>query len=276
MIHSEHVQTPPNNGRHPSAADKEPRGSAPPVKYAPIRYDTVQTLEVMETGFLDRISDAAHHNSTDIDEVMKRARMYDDASDYEHAAEWYRRAAELGDTDAQFRIGHMYSIGQGVPELEDESVKWFSIAANKGHAEAQFGLGIHYFHSKEDGHYDLAFKWLNEAYGRGITDAAYLLGQCFVYGYGTPKDPEKGISVLEVAADNTPEFTEFPEDMYDAALLIAELYDDGDLVQANEAKAVEWYRRAADAGSDEAEERLIELGIIEKRPKKGLFGRFRR
>ena len=226
-------------------------------------------------GFLDRIGDAAHHNSTDIGEILERAKMYDNAGDYEHAAEWYRKAAELGDTESQYRIGHMYSVGMGVPELEDEAVKWFSIAANKGHAEAQFGLGIHYYCDRDDRDYEKAFRWLKKAYDQGTTDAAFLLGQCYIYGQGTPKDPDKGIEALEMAADNTPEFTEFPEDMYEAALLLAELYDEGDIIQADELKAVQWYERAADAGSDEAEARLVELGVHEKKKKKGLFGRFR-
>ena len=219
--------------------------------------------------FLDRIGDALHRNSKDPDELHRRAQMYDEAVDFKKAAVWHRRAARLGDARSQYRLGHMYALGQGVREDRDRSVKWLTKAAEQGHAEAQFSLGVHYYLSDSgDRDYDLAFKWLGRAYQGGVIDAALLLGQCYIYGRGTPKDTETGIRLLEVAADNPPEFTEFPEEMYEAALILAGLYDKGREIQCDEAKAMKWYRRAAEEGSDEAEDRLEELEERETGSKK--------
>ena len=46
--------------------------------------------------------------------------------------------------DAQFKLGHAYSIGQGVSKDYAEALKWYRAAASQGHARAQFNLGAAY------------------------------------------------------------------------------------------------------------------------------------
>jgi TPR repeat protein len=45
------------------------------------------------------------------------------------AAEWYRKAAEQGDADAQATLGVLYSLGQGVPHSDVEAYYWLDLAA---------------------------------------------------------------------------------------------------------------------------------------------------
>jgi TPR repeat protein len=67
--------------------------------------------------------------------------------DDKDAVKWYRRAAEQGNADAQLSLGWVYSEGQGVPKDDRESAKWLLLAAKQGLARAQFDLGRRY----EDG-----------------------------------------------------------------------------------------------------------------------------
>lgn len=53
-------------------------------------------------------------------------------------------AAARGDADAQYRLGYMYSTGQGVPKDDANAVRWYSKAAGQGHARAQYNLGAAY------------------------------------------------------------------------------------------------------------------------------------
>ena len=48
------------------------------------------------------------------------------------AASWYRKAADQGDSKAQFALGIMYANGQGVPKDEVEAVRWYRKAAERG------------------------------------------------------------------------------------------------------------------------------------------------
>jgi len=49
--------------------------------------------------------------------------------DMAYAAEWYRKAAEKGDVTAQATLGVLYSIGQGVPHSDAEAYYWLDLAA---------------------------------------------------------------------------------------------------------------------------------------------------
>ena len=52
------------------------------------------------------------------------------------AVDWYRKAADVGDPNAQFNLGYCYWTGDGVKKDTDEAVKWFRKAAEQGNALA--------------------------------------------------------------------------------------------------------------------------------------------
>lgn len=54
----------------------------------------------------------------------------------EQAVEGYRKAAERGDAQAQFRLGMEYHLAERVPQDYAKAAWWWRKAANQGHAEA--------------------------------------------------------------------------------------------------------------------------------------------
>jgi TPR repeat protein len=52
--------------------------------------------------------------------------------DYSEAANWLRRAALQGDTNAQLALGEKLFTGQGVAKNPIEAHKWFNLAAAQG------------------------------------------------------------------------------------------------------------------------------------------------
>ncbi|TNF33125.1 MAG: hypothetical protein EP315_08740 [Gammaproteobacteria bacterium] len=56
--------------------------------------------------------------------------------DIARALELYRRAADLGATFGEMRLGRAYMKGIGVPRDRAEALKWFRRAADKGHPRA--------------------------------------------------------------------------------------------------------------------------------------------
>lgn len=61
--------------------------------------------------------------------------------EYERCAAHFRKAAECGHPEAQFRLGKMRSEGLGVPVDNDEALEWVRKAAAQGHPEAKRELG---------------------------------------------------------------------------------------------------------------------------------------
>ena len=84
-------------------------------------------------------------------------------------ADRYRRAAEQGDVEAQYRLGNAYYYGTGVPTNIGEAVKWYRMAAEQGHVVAQNRLGasyLHGLHGVSQDHTEAA-KWFHMAAEQG-------------------------------------------------------------------------------------------------------------
>ena len=64
--------------------------------------------------------------------------------DFATALKKFKPLAEQGHMFAQFYLGVMYGLGQGVPQDDKEAVRWYRLAAEQGLADAQSNLGIMY------------------------------------------------------------------------------------------------------------------------------------
>ena len=85
--------------------------------------------------------------------------------DYVEALRLWGQLADQGNARAQFSLGQMYYMGQGVPRDYAQADAWYRKAADQGFDYAQFNLGAAY----EDGglgvpqDYALAHMWFNLA-----------------------------------------------------------------------------------------------------------------
>ena len=52
------------------------------------------------------------------------------------AMRWFRRAADHGYADGQYRLGGMYDVAVS-PQNPTEAIKWYTLAAKQGHKDAQ-------------------------------------------------------------------------------------------------------------------------------------------
>lgn len=102
------------------------------------------------------------------------ARVFENANeDYTTAMQAFRQLADQGNAEAQWNLGLMYKLGEGVPQDYAEAVKWFRKAADQGDPDAQQSLGLMY----SDGQgvpqdYVQAHKWFNLAAARASRSGA--------------------------------------------------------------------------------------------------------
>jgi hypothetical protein len=59
-----------------------------------------------------------------------------DGKDLAKAVHWYRLAAERGHDDAQYNLGFMYVLGEGVSPNVEEGLLWLHHAADRGNTSA--------------------------------------------------------------------------------------------------------------------------------------------
>ena len=105
-------------------------------------------------------------------------------------------AAEQGGAEAQYNLGVMYNIGDGVPEDKLEAAKWFRKAAEQGLAVAQAALGLQLLAKDKPE----AVKWFRKAAEQGSSSAQFHLGRMYGGGMGVPKDFVRAYAWFNLAA----------------------------------------------------------------------------
>lgn len=146
--------------------------------------------------------------------------------------------AELGNKEAQARLGYLYTRGQGVTKNITKAVYWLRKAVEQNHVGSQCLLGIMYLKGVEglpkdnkkavylllksaeqemplaqlclgriyyNGEvvpqdYQRAFYWLNKATQNGNIEAPAILGSMYFHGAGVPKNTEKALFWMTASA----------------------------------------------------------------------------
>ena len=110
------------------------------------------------------------------------------------AKEYFSRAAYLGYTQSQHKLGQCYEFGAlGCPVDPRRSIAWYTKAAEKGNAEAELALSGWYLTGNEgvlkqsDSE---AYLWARRAANKGLAKAEYAVGYYAEVGIGIKQDIE--------------------------------------------------------------------------------------
>ncbi|MCL2797659.1 MAG: sel1 repeat family protein [Firmicutes bacterium] len=126
-----------------------------------------------------------------------------DKKNYSKAVEFFAKAANLGDADAQYSLGFCYYHGEGVEEDEEEAFKWFLNSAKQNHASSQYYVGECYLHGWGIIEDEVeAVEWFKKSAMQGDEEAQYFLGFCYETGKGITKDHIKAIEWYTKATNN--------------------------------------------------------------------------
>jgi uncharacterized protein len=168
-------------------------------------------------------------------------------------------AAERGDSTAQWRLGHMYMKGDGVPRSDVRAFGYFGKIANS-HAEdggdspnarivasAIVAVGRYYLEGIPDS--DIKADpvrarrlFFYAASNFRDPDAQYLLGQLLLAGSGGARDPVQAARWLKLAAN---------KDQHAAQALLGDMLIKGELVPRQVARGLMYLILARDASPDD-------------------------
>lgn len=165
---------------------------------------------------------------------------------------WSIKGAEAGDDGAMVNLGNCYKDGYGTEKNQELAFQWFQRAAEKKNEYGIFYLAACYWTgSGTEVNLKLAFDYMQKLAETGshfgIVIGNYQLGTMYQEGIGTEKNPEQAYLCYRKAAEAGD-----PESMRMLAWCIENHYGTGDL-------ALEWYRRAAENGSEEAKKDVERL-----------------
>ena len=167
------------------------------------------------------------------------------AKDEVEAVKWFRKAAEQNLADAQLNLGVCYANGQGVAKDELEAAKWYRKAAEQNLAGAQFNLGVCYANGQGVAKDAVeAVRWYRKAADQNLALAENSLGACYSNGQGVAKDQAEAVKWFRKAAEQ--------KDAY-AQKNLGVCYANGQGVAKDQAEAVKWYRKAAEQNDASAQ-----------------------
>src|SRR5215216_2631944 len=167
---------------------------------------------------------------------------------YAAALKLFEVAAQKGDREAQHTLAFMYRDGKGTKRNEAKALAWYRRAAEQGYAPAEYNLGLMYAQGegvKPDP--AAAQRWFRRAADHGSVEAQVKLAEIAIFD----EKYEEALLWFSKAADR---------DDADAAFNVGSLYYMGQEVDKDEAKATEYYRKAARLGMLEAKNVLKSLG----------------
>jgi TPR repeat protein len=179
---------------------------------------------------------------------------------------WIRKAAEAGHATAMRALGLRYRTGDGAPKDETIAGVWLKKSADNGDAEALFLTGS-VKEAAEKGYAPAMValgtkEWLERAAAAGYANAWTKLGQ--PERAAEAGDPEAQVILADRLRDSRAAWRLYVEAAnagYAPAMLRAgDCQLEGKGTSRSEVDAVNWYRRAAQAGSTEALEKLRRLG----------------
>ena len=153
------------------------------------------------------------------------------------------RAAELGDADAQFDLGFVYSAGLGDFEADRaEALTWYRRSAEQGFARAQSALGSAYAygHSLEQD-FTQAATWCRLSAEQGDAEGQLCMALLYAGGCGVEQDDTESARWYRLAAD---------QGEGQAQARLGDMYANGEGgVQQDPVEADKWYRRAVEPGT---------------------------
>ncbi|WP_176269083.1 tetratricopeptide repeat protein, partial [Salmonella enterica] len=98
--------------------------------------------------------------------------------------QWFRKAAELGQADAQNILGYFYLNGKrGIKRDLQKGVQWYELAAAQGNVDALINLGeIYYSGTQVPLDYARAFEFFERAAKMGKSRALNYLAWMYTNG----------------------------------------------------------------------------------------------
>ena len=169
----------------------------------------------------------------------------------------YRKAAEMGQPEAQCFLGEWYYYGERELAVDiGETYKWWRKAAERGYYQAQYKMGDCYdFGRGVERDTKEAVKWFKRSASKDYIPAVYALGLCYYFGNGVRKNKKEALKCFKRAAKY---------DYAEAIYMIGYYYYD-EIV--DEEEAIRYYKRAAELGCKRAVEILSRVLMKSEGPR---------
>jgi len=150
--------------------------------------------------------------------------------------------ADMGDAQAQLKLGKRYYYGNEVKKDKSEALKWILKSAEKSNPEAMRIVGLMNMRGEgTQSNFAVGLRWLESAYKASDPMAAYFIGLMYEDGQGVDKDLKVAFSWYKKGADRADDWSQYA---------LGNLYQFGyEEDQVDMKKAAKWYLLSAKLGN---------------------------
>lgn len=177
-----------------------------------------------------------------------------------------QQAAEHGDASAQYNLGKMYYMGEGVPQNYHVAKKWWEPASNKGNAKAKNGLGTLYYSGKglEQQNIKLAKELFIQAAQQGEYKAVLNLNNMYEDSHATYQELKQADEDFRNSHERNKKQLEQQSNNgnADASYKLSLMYTDDEVIKHDNKQKIHYLEIAAKQGSATAQ---YEIGYIYSR-----------
>ena len=161
-----------------------------------------------------------------------------------------------------FELGLKYHDGNGVPQDSKKALDYYRQSAEQGYDEAQYVIGLYYKDDlsdipNESPDLQKSAEWLAKAVQQNHSGAQFHLALAYRNGDGVSKDNKKSMELCHKAAQQGHDYAQFILGLY---------YSGGlkgmDNAHNDRAKAIDWLKKSAAQGNEEA---IAELEKLRKK-----------
>lgn len=196
-----------------------------------------------ETSFQWYLKAANNHN---IEAQYQVALRYQKGAgvlqSFERALSWLQKAADNGVCQAQFDLAYQFYRGIHIPRDEKKAFFWFQKAALQGHSTAQYLCGLLSETSDLGVNQHQVIHWYTLAANSGDVDAQRCLGERYATGYTVEQDIDAAVFWCRMAA-----LQDDKEAQYTLAILL-------EIINENDKKeSMDWLHQAAKNNHAEAQ-----------------------
>ena len=152
-----------------------------------------------------------------------------------------QRAAALGNPDAQYQLGAVYSEGRLVSRDPKQGERWHLAAAEQGHRDSQSQLCASFLDGRgEQKKFTDAAEWCRRASDHGDAEATFRLANLYAKGEGVERDRAAANRLYHVAAEGG---------ITQAQIIVGLDYADDGNLPVDLVQAYRWLTVAASSGT---------------------------
>ena len=182
-------------------------------------------------------------NAQTAEDLNKRANEFIEKGDIKNAVPLIKKAAELGNAEAQYNYGYCFQEGFEVDKNDSIANIWLLKSANQGWINAQFKIAYSYATGRGiEKNKDEAFFWSLKCAQQHDPECMFNVISCYLEGIGTPKNLDSMLVwAIRLGSIPNPENLQLSGKVTSARANLAIMYREGRNVKKDLIKSYMWF-----------------------------------